>query len=77
MIAPIDEDDVKTFIDQLKKRKAPGRSGITNKMLKKLPNSYIEYFIKIFNAALSMGYFPESFKHAIVIMIAKKGKKFV
>ena len=43
-------------------------------MLKKLPNSYINYLTKIFNAALSMGYFPDSFKQAIVIMKPKKGK---
>ena len=43
-------------------------------MLKKLPNSYIIYLTKIYNAALSMGYFPDSFKQAIVIMKPKKGK---
>ena len=73
LIAPIEPEDVKLFIRQLKKKKSPGKSGITNKMLKKLPNSYINYLTKIFNAALSMGYFPDSFKQAIVIMKPKKG----
>ena len=31
-------------------------------MLKKLPKSYVKYLTKIYNAALSMGYFPDSFK---------------
>ena len=74
LIAPIEPEDVKLFIRQLKKKKSPGKSGITNKMLKKLPNSYITYLTKIYNAALSMGYFPDSFKQAIVIMKPKKGK---
>ena len=74
LIAPIEPEDVKLFIRQLKKKKSPGKSGITNKMLKKLPNSNI-YPTKIYNAALSIGYFPDSFKQAIVIMIPKKEKK--
>ena len=43
-------------------------------MLKKLPNSYVNYLTKIYNAALSMGYFPDCFKQAIVVMKPKKGK---
>ena len=59
LIAPIKPEDVKLFIRQLKK--SPGKSGIPNKMLKKLPNSYIIHLTKIYNAALSLGYFPDSF----------------
>ena len=43
-------------------------------MFKKLPNSYIIYLTKIYNAVLSNCYFPDSFKQAIVIMKPKKGK---
>ena len=74
LIAHIEPEDVKLFMRQLKKKKSPGKSGITNKMLKKLPNSYVNYLTKIYNAALSMGYFPDIFKQAIVIMKPKKGK---
>ena len=74
LLAPIEPDDVKDFISQLKKKKSPGKTGITNKMLKNLPKSYIHYLTHIYNAALSMGYFPDCFKKAIVKMIPKKGK---
>ena len=72
--APIDLEDVKFFIKRLKNRKTPGKSGITNKMLKKLPDEFLLNFVNIFNAALSMGYFPKAFKQATTIMIHKKGK---
>ena len=61
LIAPIDTDDVKTFIEQLKKRKAPGKTGITNKMLQKLPGSYIKQLVKMLNAALSNEHLNELF----------------
>ena len=75
LLAPIEPEDVALFIRQLKNKKSPGKSGITNKMLKKLPKSYVNYLTKLYNAALSMGYFPDSFKQAIVIMKPKKGEK--
>ena len=36
VIASIEPEDVKQFIRQLKRKKTPGKSGITNKMLKKV-----------------------------------------
>ena len=74
LLAPIELEDVKYFISRLKNKKAPGESGITNIMLKNLPDEFTENIVKIYNASLSMGYFPQSFKSAIMIMIHKKGK---
>ena len=74
LLAPIELEDVKYFISRLKNKKAPGESGITNIMLKNLPDKFTNNIVKIYNASLSMGYFPQSFKNAIMIMIHKKGK---
>ena len=53
------------------KQKAPGPSEITAIQLKKLPNSMLEYYLNILNASLSMGYFPKSMKHAVMIFLPK------
>ena len=74
LLAPIDFDDVKYYVRQLKDKKAPGETGISNKIVKQLPNKFLHNLVKIYNAALSMGYFPDQFKSAITIMIPKKTK---
>ena len=74
LLAPIDFDDVKYYVRQLKDKKAPGKTGISNRIVKQLPNKFLHNLVKIYNAALSMGYFPEQFKSAITIMIPKKSK---
>lgn len=53
------------------KQKAPGSSGITTKQLHYLPLNMRQYLINIFNWSLSAGYFPNPFKHAIMIFIPK------
>ena len=72
--APIVLDDLKFFIRKLKNKKASGESGISNRMIKKMPDNFLQHLTNIFNAALSMGYFPKKFKRALTIMIPKKQK---
>ena len=74
LLAPIDCEEVKLIIKQLKNKKSSGKSGISNRMLKKLPQNCFEILTDLYNACLSLGYFPEIFKQAIVVMIHKKGK---
>ena len=74
LLAPIGFDDVKYYIKRLKDKKASGETGISNKIVKQLPNKFLHNLVKIYNAALSMGYFPDQFKSAITIMIPKKAK---
>ena len=74
LLAPIELDDVKTHIKRLKDKKAPGESGLSNRMVKKFPDKFLMNWVKIYNAALSLGYFPENFKKAITVMIRKKQK---
>ena len=53
------------------KNKTPGETEITKTVLAHCPDNIKQIFINIFNASLSMGYFPDSFKKANVIMIPK------
>lgn len=55
-------------------RKAPGYDLVTGKVLMEVSGLCISYFQKIFNAILDLGYFPECWKVAEIIMIAKPGK---
>ena len=49
-------------------------SKINRIMLSNLPDSALDRLRAIFNAALSAGYFPDSFKEAEMRMIPKPGK---
>ena len=67
---PITLPELKLIIKN-QKQKAPGRTGITATHLKKLPTNMLTFLLYIFNMSLSMGYFPDSYKHAIMIFIPK------
>ncbi len=66
-------EEVKTYIRRSKK-KAPGSTKINNQILQKCTNKTLEQLKNIFNACLSMGYFPDVFKEAIIKFIPKKDK---
>lgn len=51
-------------ISSLKTRKAPGLDSITNRHLKQLPISAVEFLTSILNASLQIGYFPNAWKKA-------------
>lgn len=56
------------------KEKTPGQSGITRNVLLNLPGNITKVIIKLFNAALATGYFPDPLKIAKMIFIPKEGK---
>ena len=66
----ITTQELKKSIFHLKHR-SPGPSGITAHQLKQLPTNMISHLAFIFNACLSLGYFPKTFKHAHMIFIPK------
>ena len=53
------------------KQKTPGPSTITAYQLKNLPINMLQYLCLILNHSLSLGYFPEKWKTAIMIFIPK------
>ena len=56
------------------KNKAPGISGINRHILINCPKNIIYSIKNIFNASLSIGYFPDQFKVAKNIPVPKPGK---
>ena len=70
---PIKEEKVSMAIKRLK-NKAPGLSSINKRVLENLPKKAIIALTNIFNACLSTGYFPLTFKIAIIKLIPKENK---
>lgn len=70
---PIELDDIKRIIARFK-NKAPGMSKVNRMLLRHLPDSMLEYFMKTLNESLSMGYFPIFFKKALLAFCSKPGK---
>uniref|UniRef100_A0A1Y1NA23 Reverse transcriptase domain-containing protein n=1 Tax=Photinus pyralis TaxID=7054 RepID=A0A1Y1NA23_PHOPY len=66
--------EIQKCIKLLKLRKAPGHDGIPNQAIKLLPKKGIAHLVAIFNAALRLNHFPDSWKCADVILILKAGK---
>lgn len=61
---------LKTF----KNKKSPGHDGIPNIVLRNLPRKGLAFLASLFNACLSLSYFPVTWKHSLIIVIHKPGK---
>lgn len=72
--AQITHEELKQTIKKLRNAKAPGHDGVANIMIKKLPSRATTSLVKLFNACLSLGYFPNHFKIAKIKAIPKPGK---
>lgn len=66
--------EMSLILKELKPSKSPGLDDVSNRLLKNLPMKGIQKLVDIFNACLKLGYFPNEFKKAKVIPIAKPGK---
>lgn len=66
--------EVVRLIKRLKAKKSPGQDQIRNCVLKRLPRKAHIFLAKIFSACIRLGYFPSSWKHAVVIAIPKPNK---
>ena len=66
--------ELQKAIHKLKTKKAPGPDGITNEMLKHLSPAAKEALLFIFNQSWKKGTVPNTWKEAIIIPVAKKGK---
>jgi len=58
----------------LKPRTAPGEDGITSLMLRHLLRKALTYLTHLFNHVLQLGFFPNTWKRAKVILIPKPNK---
>lgn len=69
VIPEITLNALKIEIACLKNGKAPGIDTIDNKHLKHLPDAVLRLLLKIFNACLAIGYFPNRRKQSVVSCI--------
>ena len=51
-------EQLKYYIKSTKNNKAPGIDGISNSVLKNLPDFVLEVIVEIFNACFKLNYFP-------------------
>jgi len=61
-------------IRHLKNKKAPGKDGICNEMIKRLCPDAKKKLLELFNQSWRTGVFPTAWKEAIITPILKKGK---
>lgn len=70
----VSEAEIVSIISYLKNNKAPGFDGITNRLLKKLPQLALSFLRYIFNVCLLNDYFPNCWKISKVKCICKPCK---
>ena len=71
----INPREIKQIIKNPPNKKAPGHDNINTPILKNLANSTIAYINNIFNSILRTGHYPISWKHALIIPVAKPNKQ--
>lgn len=79
MASPIEHFKIKevkyTIQKEINPKKAPGFDLINGRILKELSEKGMRYITILFNAILRIGYFPDEWKIAEIILIPKPGKK--
>ncbi|UYV67441.1 hypothetical protein LAZ67_5000616 [Cordylochernes scorpioides] len=70
----ITEKEIKDLCSNLNIRKAPGPDNVSNFMIKHSLLSILPSLVKLFNECLVLGYYPESWKHSVLKIIAKPQK---
>lgn len=66
--------EIASLIKCLKNSKSPGSDKLNNKLLKNLPRKALIYLTILFNGCFKLSYFPDQWKKAVVIPIAKPNK---
>lgn len=70
----VTEDEVIHHAKRIGNRKAPGPDGIPGKIAKLAYNILSKHMAEIFTECLRIGYFPEVWKEATLILLTKEGK---
>lgn len=70
----LESTDLKDIITTRNNKKSTGADGITNQMLKVLSPKALLILTMIFNHIINLGYYPQNWRHGIVIPVPKKGK---
>ncbi|KAJ4427500.1 hypothetical protein ANN_25148 [Periplaneta americana] len=67
-------NEIHSIIQKLPTKKSPGYDLIPNFVLKYLTRKALANLASLFNALLRLEYFPDTWKHAVIIVIHKPGK---
>ena len=67
--------ELNSAINKLKNKKSPGSDGISNEMIKHLNQTGKTVLLSIFNQSWKIGTFPNKWKEATIIPVAKKRKR--
>ena len=73
-ISKFTKGEVRSVIQNLAQRKAPGYDLITTKIMKELPEEGIIYLTHLYNQILQRGSVPPQWKVAQILMVLKPGK---
>lgn len=68
-----DEVDISLAIEAINAKGAPGRDGITGRMIKEIKDVLTPSLVELFNGCLEAGVFPKIWKQADVLLFTKKG----
>ena len=74
MMSELTMSELNDAISRLKNKKAPGKDGVSNEMIKHLGPAAKTKLLEIFNLSWKTGVFPPAWKEAIMIPIPKKNK---
>ena len=74
MTSELSTAELDDAIKRLKTKKAPGKDGVCNEMIKHLGPTARKKLLELFNLSWRTGIFPSAWKEAIIIPVLKKGK---
>ena len=66
--------ELEDAIKRLRNKKAPGKDGVCNEMIRHLGKTAKQKLLELFNQSWTTGIFPTAWKEATIIPILKKGK---
>ena len=66
--------ELEDAIKRLRNKKAPGKDGVCNEMIRHLGETAKQKLLELFNQSWTTGIFPTAWKEATIIPILKKGK---
>lgn len=71
---PFTRQEMMTAINSLNPKKAPGGDGLTADICRRAIGANQDTFLSLANSCLGLGYFPRSWKEAVVVILRKSGK---
>jgi hypothetical protein len=70
----VTEAEQQAAVAKLKPDKAPGDSGLPNRVVKAIVNTTPDRLRRLFSACLRLGHHPEAFRKAVTVVLKKPGK---